>query len=89
MDSHADLRTATMSRMTLPRMPVRTASTVTFFYALGYPVGNAAVAAMSPMAVLVFRFGLAAAILGTWARAGRGGLAARRANSATSPSPAC
>lgn len=49
-------------------MSVPTASTVTFFYALGYPVGNAAVAAMSPMAVLVFRFGLAAAILGTWAR---------------------
>ena len=46
-------------------MPVRTASTVTFFYALGYPVGNAAVAAMSPMAILVFRFALAAAILGT------------------------
>jgi drug/metabolite transporter (DMT)-like permease len=59
---------ATMVGMTLPRMPVRTASTVTFFYALGYPVGNAAVAAMSPMAVLVVRFGLAAAILGTWAR---------------------
>src|SRR6478672_3031265 len=59
---------ATMVCMTLPRMPVRTASTVTFFYALGYPVGNAAVAAMSPMAVLVVRFGLAAAILGTWAR---------------------
>ncbi|BBZ34308.1 DMT family transporter [Mycolicibacterium confluentis] len=49
-------------------MSAQTASTVTFFYALGYPVGNAAVAAMSPMAVLVFRFGLAAAILGTWAR---------------------
>ena len=59
---------ATMVDMTLPRMPVRTASTVTFFYALGYPVGNAAVAAMSPMAVLVIRFGLAAAILGAWAR---------------------
>ena len=52
-------------------MPVRTASTVTFFYALGYPVGNAAVAAMSPMAILVFRFALAAAILGTWARAAK------------------
>ena len=48
------------------RMPVHTASAVTFFYALGYPVGNVAVAAMSPMAVLVFRFGLAAAILGAW-----------------------
>ena len=58
----------TVTSPTLPRMPVRTASTVTFFYALGYPVGNAAVAAMSPMAVLVFRFALAAAVLGTWAR---------------------
>lgn len=48
-------------------MPLRTASAVTFFYALGYPIGNMAVAAMTPMAVLVFRFGLAAAILGTWA----------------------
>jgi drug/metabolite transporter (DMT)-like permease len=51
-----------------PRMPARTASAVTFLYALGYPIGNAAVAAMSPMALLVFRFGLAAAILGAWAR---------------------
>jgi drug/metabolite transporter (DMT)-like permease len=49
-------------------MPLRTASTVTFFYALGYPIGNMAVNAMSPMAVLVFRFGLAALILGSWAR---------------------
>jgi drug/metabolite transporter (DMT)-like permease len=49
-------------------MPLRTASTVTFFYALGYPIGNMAVNAMSPMAVLVFRFGLAALILGTWAK---------------------
>jgi drug/metabolite transporter (DMT)-like permease len=47
-------------------MPARTASAVTFSYALGYPIGNVAVAAMSPMAVLVFRFGIAAAILGTW-----------------------
>ncbi|TPG37390.1 DMT family transporter [Mycolicibacterium hodleri] len=49
-------------------MPLRTASTVTFFYALGYPIGNLAVNAMSPMAVLAFRFGLAALILGAWAR---------------------
>lgn len=49
-------------------MPVQTASAVTFFYALGYPVGNLAVASMSPMAVLVFRFGLAAAVLGVWTR---------------------
>jgi drug/metabolite transporter (DMT)-like permease len=47
-------------------MPIRTASAVTFVYALGYPVGNLAVASMTPMAVLVLRFGLAAAILGTW-----------------------
>ena len=53
---------------TLDRMPARTASAVTFLYALGYPIGNAAVAAMSPMALLVFRFSLAAAILGAWAR---------------------
>jgi drug/metabolite transporter (DMT)-like permease len=52
-------------------MPLRTASTVTFFYALGYPIGNMAVNAMSPMAVLVFRFGLAALILGTWAKLAR------------------
>jgi hypothetical protein len=46
--------------MTPTRMPLKTASTVTFFYALGYPIGNMAVNEMSPMAVLVFRFGLAA-----------------------------
>ena len=53
--------------MTPTRMPMRTAAAVTFFYALGYPIGGMAVAAMSPMAVLVFRFGLAGLILGTWA----------------------
>jgi drug/metabolite transporter (DMT)-like permease len=52
--------------MALPSMPVRTASSLTFFYALGYPIGALAVSAMSPMAVLVFRFGLAATILGGW-----------------------
>ena len=52
-------------------MPLKTASTVTFFYALGYPIGNMAVNEMSPMAVLVFRFGLAALILGSWARIAR------------------
>lgn len=57
--------------MTPTRMPLRTASTVTFFYALGYPIGNMAVNAMTPMAVLVFRFGLAAIILGTWAAIAR------------------
>ena len=40
-------------------MPLRAASAVTFTYALGYPIGNLAVASMTPMAVLVFRFGLA------------------------------
>lgn len=54
--------------MTPTRMPLRTASAVTFFYALGYPIGNMAVNAMTPMAVLAFRFGLAAVILGVWAR---------------------
>jgi drug/metabolite transporter (DMT)-like permease len=57
--------------MTPTRMPLRTASAVTFFYALGYPIGNLAVNVMSPMAVLVFRFGLAALILGSWARIAR------------------
>jgi len=52
--------------MAFPRMPLRTASAVTFFYALGYPIGNLAVAGMTPMAALVLRFGLAAAILGAW-----------------------
>jgi drug/metabolite transporter (DMT)-like permease len=55
-----------MGTVTQTRMPVRTATVVTFFYALGYPIGNLAVASMTPMAVLVFRFGLAAAILGIW-----------------------
>ena len=53
--------------MALPPMPLRTASNLTFFYALGYPIGALAVSAMSPMAVLVFRFGLAGAILSGWA----------------------
>jgi len=43
-----------------------TASWVTLFYALGYPIGYLAVVAMTPMAVLVLRFGLAAMILGAW-----------------------
>ena len=51
--------------VTPTRMPLRTAAVVTVFYALGYPIGNMAVHAMSPMAVLVFRFGLAGLILGT------------------------
>ncbi len=53
--------------MALPPMPMRSASNLTFFYALGYPIGALAVSAMSPMAVLVFRFGLAGAILSGWA----------------------
>jgi drug/metabolite transporter (DMT)-like permease len=56
-----------MGFMTPTRMPLRTASAVTFFYALGYPIGNMAVIAMTPMAVLAFRFSLAAVILGAWA----------------------
>ncbi|MGD1240001.1 DMT family transporter [Mycobacterium seoulense] len=48
-------------------MPLTTASAVTFFYALGYPIGVLAVTAMAPMAALVLRFGLAATILGLWA----------------------
>ena len=56
-----------MGAVTLPTMPFRTAFVLTFLYALGYPIGALAVSAMSPMAVLVFRFGLAAAILAGWA----------------------
>nr|WP_170981247.1 DMT family transporter [Mycolicibacterium sp. CR10] len=48
-------------------MPFRNASTLTFFYALGYPIGALAVSVMTPMAVLVFRFGLAGLILSGWA----------------------
>jgi drug/metabolite transporter (DMT)-like permease len=57
--------------MTPTRMPIRTATAVTFFYALGYPIANIAVNAMTPMAVLAFRFGLALMILGAWARMAR------------------
>jgi drug/metabolite transporter (DMT)-like permease len=56
-----------MGTVAMPPMPLRTASNLTFFYALGYPIGALAVSAMSPMAVLVFRFGLAGAILSAWA----------------------
>lgn len=56
-----------MGIMPLPPMPLRAASNLTFFYALGYPIGALAVSAMSPMAVLTFRFGLAGAILSAWA----------------------
>lgn len=52
-----------MGATALPTMPFRSASTLTFFNVLGYPIGALAVSAMSPMAVLVFRFGLAGAIL--------------------------
>jgi drug/metabolite transporter (DMT)-like permease len=52
--------------MDLPRMPLKTASAVTFLYALGYPIGAMAVAAMTPMAALVLRFSLAASILAIW-----------------------
>jgi drug/metabolite transporter (DMT)-like permease len=56
-----------MGQVATRTMPLGAASALTFFYALGYPVGALAVSAMSPMAVLVFRFGLAGAILGAWA----------------------
>ncbi len=48
-------------------MPFRSAATLTFFYALGYPIGALAVSVMTPMAVLVFRFALAGVILSGWA----------------------
>jgi drug/metabolite transporter (DMT)-like permease len=56
-----------MSNMDLPRMPWSTASAVTLTYAIGYPIGALAVAEMTPMAVLVLRFGFASVILATWA----------------------
>ena len=52
--------------MDMPRMPLSTASAVTFLYALGYPIGALAAAAMTPMAALVLRFSLAASILAIW-----------------------
>lgn len=58
---------ANMDTMELPRMPLSTATAVTLFYALGYPIGALAVAGMTPMAVLVLRFGLAAILLASWA----------------------
>jgi drug/metabolite transporter (DMT)-like permease len=56
-----------MDRMANRTMPFSAASALVFFYALGYPIGALAVSVMSPMAVLLFRFGLAAAILSGWA----------------------
>lgn len=56
-----------MGRMDLTRMPLTTASAVTFLYALGYPIGVLAVTAMAPMDALVLRFALAAIILTVWA----------------------
>jgi len=58
-----------MVSMATRSMPLRAAAELTFCYALGYPIGALAVSAMSPMAVLLFRFGLAAAILGAWSLA--------------------
>jgi drug/metabolite transporter (DMT)-like permease len=55
-----------MGGMDSRRMPLTTASAVTFLYALGYPIGVLAVTAMTPMAALVLRFGLAAVILTVW-----------------------
>jgi len=52
--------------MDMPRMPLSTASAVTFLYALGYPIGALAAAAMTPMAAMVLRFSLAASILAIW-----------------------
>lgn len=52
-------------------MPLRPATVLAFFYALGYPIGALAVSVMSPMATLVFRFGLAGLILGCWALVAR------------------
>ncbi len=65
-------------------MPMRTATTVTFFYALGYPIGNLAVHALSPMAVLAVRFGLAGLVLGDVGSAGPGQLPHRAQAASTS-----
>ncbi|MDO3638881.1 DMT family transporter, partial [Mycolicibacterium arseniciresistens] len=54
-----------------PTMGARSATVLTFFYALGYPIGAHAVSVMSPMAVLVLRFGLAGGIIGGWAWASK------------------
>lgn len=53
--------------MALRPMPLRTAAPLTFFYALGYPIGALAVSAMSPTGALLCRFGLAGALLSGWA----------------------
>ncbi|WP_156689585.1 DMT family transporter [Mycobacterium sp. Marseille-P9652] len=47
-------------------MPLSTASAVTLLYAIGFPIGALAVAAMTPMAALVLRFGLATMVLTAW-----------------------
>ena len=65
INSRTSALAATMGHMPTRTMPLGSASALTFFYALGYPVGALAVSVMSPMAVLLFRFGLAAAILAT------------------------
>lgn len=65
--------TALRTRGAIQPMPTSTATTVTFFYALGYPIGNLAVHALSPMAVLAVRFGLAGLVLGAWAGVARVG----------------
>ena len=62
---------ASMEPMDLPRMPLSTASSVTFVYALGYPIGTLAVSGMTPMAALALRFGLATVILGAWTQLAR------------------
>lgn len=52
-------------------MPLTTASAVTLTYAIGFPIGAFAVAAMSPMAVLALRFSSAAIILAVLAVAAK------------------
>lgn len=69
----ASVDPANMVGMPLPRMPATTAAAVTFFYALGYPIGTLAVTAMTPMAALVLRFSLAAAILAIWSTVAKAG----------------
>lgn len=57
--------------MTFRRMPLTTATSVTFTFAMGYPLGVLAVSSMTPMAVLVFRFAFAAVIIAAWAKLSR------------------
>jgi hypothetical protein len=67
IDWRRQLFVAAMGAMALPAIPFRTASSLTFFYALGYPIGALAVSATSPMAVPAQRAGVTRTALGSHA----------------------